>query len=494
MFKTLVKKNKYRKNDPMNEHAPQPHIPQTPQLYAKHQKVYPQRIGGTFRRLKWLVLGTLLGLYYVVPWIRWDRGLDNASQAVLADIAGRRLYFFTIEIWPQEIYYLTGLLVLGAIGLFLATAVAGRVWCGFTCPQTVWTDLFLLVERYIEGDRNKRMKLDNGPLTFEKVWRKLAKHAAWIFISFATGGAWIFYFTDAPTALADMATGQASSSIYGFTALFAGFTYLLAGWAREQVCIYMCPWPRFQGAMYDEDTLIVTYEAWRGEPRGKVKNDASLGHCIDCNLCVNVCPVGIDIREGSQFQCIGCALCVDACNSIMTKLDRPLNLITYDSITNQEAREHGRPVKKRLIRPRTIGYMALLSLVAGLMVYGLTNRSTLEINVQRDRSPMFVTLSDGSIRNGYTFKILNMINEARTYTLRIDELDDADFTVIGVTEEPVKSAVLHVGPDQVGTFRIFVRVPRQSLEHKSNEFEFKLEVLETGEDIDYDSVFAGPDR
>lgn len=470
--------------------------PQAVPLYAKQEKVYPQRITGVFRRIKWLALGALLGLYYVAPWIRWDRGNGQPDQAILADIAGQRLYFFNIEIWPQEIYYLTGLLVLGAIALFLATAMAGRVWCGFTCPQTVWTDLFLLVERYIEGDRNKRVKLDQGPLTFEKAWRKLAKHAAWIVISFATGGAWIFYFTDAPTVLMEMVTATASSTIYGFTAMFAGFTYLLAGWAREQVCTYMCPWPRFQGAMYDEHTLIVTYETWRGEPRGKAKGNtdlgAKLGDCVDCNLCVNVCPVGIDIREGSQFQCIGCALCVDACDSIMDKLKRPRGLITYDSIANQDARQCGGTATKRIVRARTLAYVAMLALVAGLMAFSLMNRATLEINVQRDRAPMFVTLSDGSIRNGYTFKILNMINEARTYTLAVKDLDDAQITVIGIAAQPVEQVTLHVGPDQVGTFRVFVRAPLNSLDDKSNDFEFEIEVLETDEEIEYDAVFAGP--
>lgn len=483
----------------MADHKKTPeHIPQTPALYAAHQKVYPQRISGMFRRLKWQALGVLLGLYYVLPWIRWDRGPDGSSQAVLADIAGRRLYFFNIEIWPQEIYYLTGLLVLGAIGLFLATAIAGRVWCGFTCPQTVWTDLFLLVERYIEGDRNKRLKLDNGPLTFEKIWRKLAKHAAWIFISFATGGVWIFYFTDAPTALTEMLTGTASSSIYSFTAMFAGFTYLLAGWAREQVCTYMCPWPRFQGAMFDEHTLTVTYESWRGEPRGKAKGiqdmAQSLGDCVDCNLCVNVCPVGIDIREGSQFQCIGCALCVDACNSIMEKLDRPRDLITYDSVANQEARERGETPKMRIVRPRTLAYVAMLVLVAGMMLFGLMNRAVVEINVQRDRAPMFVTLSNGDIRNGYTFKILNMINESRTYTMRVKDLQDAQLTVIGIADQPVDEVTLKVLPDQIGTFHIFVRAPASSLDDKFNKIEFELDVLETGEQIEYDSTFAGPER
>jgi len=242
-------------------------------LYSKHLKVYPQRIMGTFRRLKWMVLGTLLGFYYIVPWIRWDRGPGAPDQAVLLDMAGQRGYFFDIEIWAQEVYYLTGILILGAVGLFLATTLAGRVWCGFTCPQTVWTDLFLWAERLIEGDRNKRMKLDSGPLTAAKAVKKITKHFFWIIISLLTGGAWIFYFVDAPTAAIDLINGSASSTVYGFVALFSGFTYLLAGWAREQVCIYMCPWPRFQGSMFDEDSLLVTYEEWRGEPRGKAKNE-----------------------------------------------------------------------------------------------------------------------------------------------------------------------------------------------------------------------------
>ena len=478
----------------MDQSQPQMDTEPKQPLYAAHQKVYPKRISGTFRRIKWLALAVLLGGYYVIPWLRWDRGLGAPDQAVLADMAGRRLYFFNIEIWPQEIYYLTGLLILGAIGLFMATALAGRVWCGFTCPQTVWTDLFLLVERYIEGDRNKRIKLDQGPWTFEKLWRKAVKHVAWIVIAFATGGAWVFYFTDAPTALVEMVTGRASSAIYGFTALFAGMTYLLAGWAREQVCTYMCPWPRFQGAMLDEHSLVVTYEAWRGEPRGKAKPETEgvLGDCVDCSLCVNVCPTGVDIRDGAQLECIGCALCVDACNSIMDKLGRPRELITYDSAANQIARELGETPRKRLLRPRIIGYLALLALVTGMMVYGLSHRASVEINVQRDRAPLFVTLSDGEIRNGYTFKILNMINAARTYTLTVNDLDDARMTVIGVVNDPVESVTLNVGPDQVGTFRVFVRAPKSALDGQFNELEFKLFVHETGETFEYDATFAGP--
>ncbi|TCS64083.1 cytochrome c oxidase accessory protein CcoG [Varunaivibrio sulfuroxidans] len=467
-----------------------------PSLYASHIKVYPQRIAGTFRRIKWLTLYTLLGLYYLVPWIRWDRGPGAPSQAVLIDMPARRAYFFGIEIWPQEVYYLAGILILGAIGLFLATGLAGRVWCGFTCPQTVWTDLFMWVERKIEGSRNKRMKLDAGPLTLEKAAKKISKHAAWIVISIITGGAWIFYYGDAPTMLKEMLTGQASQTVYGFLFLFTATTYLLAGWAREQVCTYMCPWPRFQSAMFDEDTLIVTYEAWRGEPRGKAKTDDKIGDCVDCNLCQNVCPTGVDIRKGSQLECIGCALCIDACNSVMTKLNRPLNLITYDSISNQNARQEGKPERIRLIRPRTVAYMALLTIVGGIMAYGLLERPRVEVNIQRDRSPLFVTLSNGDIRNGYTFKILNMLRRERTFNLTTEYVDNATMTVIGINGRDRKNVTLKVGPDTVGTYRVFVKAPPQSLKAESQNLEFVLRETGAQSHVEVDSTtkFYGPKK
>ncbi len=385
-------------------------------LYAGRVRVYPKKVAGFFRRLKWAGLIVLLAIYYIVPWIRWDRGPDAPDQAVLADIANERLYFFFIEIWPQELYYLVGLLVLGAVGLFLATSLAGRVWCGYACPQTVWTDLFMWVERLIEGDRNARIRLDKSPLGANKVLRKVLKHSVWLVIAALTGGAWIMYFNDAPTVVRDIFTGQASMTIYGFTALFTGTTYLLAGWAREQVCTYMCPWPRFQSAMFDEDTLIVTYERWRGEPRGRHQKGQSWegrGDCVDCNLCVAVCPTGIDIRDGNQLECISCALCVDACNSVMEKVGRPLGLITYDTERNQQNRAAGRPTIYRLVRPRTLIYSLLFLVVAGAMLWSLLFRPTLDINVLQERSPLFVTLSDGDIRNGYTLNLLNKMLEPR---------------------------------------------------------------------------------
>ncbi|MBK5198892.1 MAG: cytochrome c oxidase accessory protein CcoG, partial [Methyloceanibacter sp.] len=299
-------------------------------LYAKRVKIYPKRGEGQFRTIKWVVMAVTLGIYYVVPWLRWDRGAYLPDQAVLIDFPARRFYFFFIEIWPQEFYYITGLLVLAALALFLVTAIAGRVWCGYTCPQTVWTDLMIAVERFLQGDRNARMRLDKGPWTVEKIWRKGATHVTWLLIAIATGGAWVFYFRDAPTLARELATFEAPMVAYVFLGVFTATTYVLGGLAREQVCTYMCPWPRIQGAMFDRDSLLISYRAWRGEPRGPHKAGQAWegrGDCIDCMQCVAVCPAGIDIRDGGQLECIQCALCIDACDAIMDKVGRPRGLI-----------------------------------------------------------------------------------------------------------------------------------------------------------------------
>jgi len=459
-------------------------------LYADHVKIYPQRVWGRFRAIKWSVLGILLGLYYLAPWLRWDRGEGRPDQALLIDMPARRAYFFWIEIWPQEVYYLAGLLILGAVGLFLATALLGRVWCGFTCPQTVWTDLFLWVERWVEGDRNARIKLDKEPWSFCKLRLKATKHAGWLVIAAATGGAWVMYFNDAPTLVRDLATFKASWNQVGFIGLFTATTYLLAGWAREQVCIYMCPWPRFQGAMFDEHTMLVTYESWRGEPRGKKKAKAAekLGDCIDCNLCVHVCPTGVDIREGQQMACIGCGLCIDACNSVMGKLKRPLELITYDSLSNSDARAASKPVQYKFIRTRTIIYAIGLILVVGGMLFTLSTRASMGVTVQADRSPLFVTLGDGEIQNGVTLKISNKSPQPMTYRVTATGIEGLSIKVISADPE-----ALRVGGDSVGTFRMLIKAPRESLKEKSTDITIGATNTTTGEESQHGAIFSGPE-
>ncbi len=468
----------------------------TGSFYATRTKVYPRAVGGFYRRIKWAFLAILLGIYYIVPWLRWDRGPGAPDQAVLIDLPGRRAYFLWIEIWPQEVYYLSGLLILGAVGLFLATSLLGRVWCGYACPQTVWTDLFMWVERLIEGDRVQRMRLDQQPLTMAKGVRKVAKHTAWLLISAATGGAWVFYFVDAPTAFAEIFSGQSSVEVYFFIGLFTATTYLLAGWAREQVCTYMCPWPRFQAAMLDVHSLVVTYRDYRGEKRGKHKQGETWegrGDCVDCRACVVVCPTGIDIRDGQQLECIGCGLCADACDEIMDRVGRPRGLIAFDTLANVSAAGRGETGRYRVLRPRTIAYGLLLLVVGAVMAVALAMRADVELTVLRDRSPLFVTLADGAIRNGYTVKVLNKTRQLQAYRLTVDGLPGARLAIVGdgsITDDQAHAS-LEVKPDAVGTFRVTVRAERRQLAGEATDVRFRLE---GGNDAraSQSTVFLGP--
>ena len=427
-------------------------------LYATRQKIYPKLAHGTFRSLKWGVMVVTLGIYYGLPWLRWHRGPDLPDQAVLLDVAHNRFFFFFLEIWPQEFYFVTGLLVLAALSLFLVTSIAGRAWCGYACPQTVWTDLMIVVERFWQGDRNARMRLDKQGWGAAKVIRKAMTHLSWLLIAALTGGALVFYFRDAPTLAGELVAGTAPGIAYLFLGLFTASTYLLGGIAREQVCIYMCPWPRIQGAMVDHDTLLITYRAGRGEPRGAHKKGQAWdnrGDCIDCKACVAVCPMGIDIRDGAQMECIQCALCIDACNDIMDKVDRPLNLIAYDTIAGQEAAALGRPGKVRFVRARTLVYAGLIAGVGAIMLTAILLRTTLEINVLPERNPAFVLLADGSIRNAYTVKILNKRHEPRLFRLETQGLPEAHIAVAGAGE----AGSLAVDTDDVRDFRVLVTVP-----------------------------------
>ncbi|MCG8691950.1 MAG: cytochrome c oxidase accessory protein CcoG [Minwuiales bacterium] len=466
------------------------------ELYKKRQKIFPKRVQGTFRSLKWVIMAITLGIYYLAPWIRWDRGPNAPDQAILIDFPARRFYFFFIEIWPQEVYYLTGLLILAALALFLITSLAGRVWCGYTCPQTVWTDLFILVERMVEGDRNARMRLDKARWTVNKFVRRVIKHGIWVVIAVATGGAWVFYFADAPTLLPQLFTLQAPAVSYIFIGVLSLTTYLLGGLAREQVCTYMCPWPRIQGALLDEESLVVSYRADRGEPRGAHKKGQSWegrGDCIDCNQCVAVCPMGIDIRDGLQLECISCALCIDACNTVMDKVGRPRGLITYDTYTNSQRRERGEPARIKLLRPRTIVYGSVIVVVGLVMLATLIQRPTLEANVLRDRNPLFVTLSDGSIRNGYTVKILNKLHETRSYGLTLEGLSEPKIAVVG-QQDAGDAARFTVKPNSLGSFRVFVTVPTAAVTDPSVPVTFVVTDESDGTVATNDTSFRGPDR
>jgi cytochrome c oxidase accessory protein FixG len=466
-------------------------------LFANRVRVYPKSVKGPVRRFKWAVLIFCLALYYALPWLRWSRGVTQPSQAVLLDISHERFYFFNLEFWPQDIYYLTGLLIMASVALFLVTSLAGRVWCGYTCPQTVWTDLFMWIEAKIEGDRNERMKRDAAPMSLDTVWRKIAKHSAWLFIAFWTGGAWIMYYVDAPTVTVEFWTGTASKEVYFFTGLFTATTYLLAGWAREQVCTYMCPWPRFQAAMLDEQSLTVTYQGWRGEPRTRGKRINGLesergGDCIDCGACVTVCPTGIDIRDGIQMECSNCGLCVDACNHVMERTGRPKWLITWDTLADQAAKAAGTHAGFRFFRPRTIIYLSALVVAAGTMIAALLLRPTIGLSVQHDRAPLFVRLADGDLRNGYTIKIINKAQTHSTFQISTLGLPHAVLTEADENLGPADQLGLPVNADSVGTFHVFVTGQPQMPQDGSSPIDFVARDMLTGELTVYHSVLMGP--
>ena len=464
-------------------------------LYAARTPIYPKRVHGTFRKLKWFVLFATLGVYYLLPWVRWTRGPNEPDQAILVDFAGSRFYFFGIELWPDELYYITGLLVLAALLLFLATALFGRVWCGYTCPQTVWTDLFIAVERFIEGDRNKRIKLAKAPWTADKLRKKFIKHALWIVIGMATGGAWILYFHDAPTIARDFLRGEAPFTAYFFFGLLTLTTYVFAGSMREQVCTYMCPWPRIQAALTDEHTLQVTYRRDRGEPRGAHKKNqdwAGRGDCVDCKACVAACPMGIDIREGAQLECINCALCIDACDDIMAKVERPLGLIAYDTDANVMRREQGGSTQFSFIRARTILYTLLLAAVGGLMLFQLTTRATVNLAIERDRTPPYVTLSDGSVRNAYTVKIVNRDNVQRDFRLQVDGPDAMTISAVG-EQLNASNQIVSAAGDKARALRVFITLPPKALSAPSLPISITVTDVMSGETTTTDTIFLSGD-
>ena len=387
--------------------------PAAESLYAASPKIYPREVSGRFARLRVSAAWALLGLFYAVPWLQW-----NGRQAVLFDLPARKFYVLGLVLWPQDFIFLTWLLVIAALSLFFFTAVAGRLWCGYACPQTVWTEVFLWMERTVEGDRNERMKLDRSAWSRAKLARKAAKQLLWVSFSLWTGLTFVGYFTPIEVLLRESATASLGSW-ERFWVLFYGLaTYGNAGYLREQVCKYMCPYARFQSAMFDRDTLIITYDAGRGEPRGARRRGTDLaaqglGHCVDCTWCVQVCPTGIDIRKGLQYECIACAACIDACDTVMDRVGYPRGLVRY---TTQHALDR-EPV--RILRPRVLLYGTLLTvLIAGFGV-ALWLRLPVALDVIRDRNALYRLLDDGRVENVYDLKIMNKTERPHRFRVRV---------------------------------------------------------------------------
>ncbi|WP_322515663.1 cytochrome c oxidase accessory protein CcoG [Rhodopseudomonas palustris] len=468
-------------------------------LYAPRKKVYPQAVHGRFRRIKWTLLAITLSIYYFTPFLRWNRGPGLPDQAVLIDLPARRFYFFFIELWPQEVYYFTGLLIMAALALFLMNALAGRLWCGYLCPQTVWTDLFYAVERFVEGDRRDRIQKDQHGFTARRAGELALKHFIWLMIAWWTGGAWVLYFADAPTLVKELVTFQAPMVAYVWIGILTFTTYTLAGFMREQVCIYMCPWPRIQAALTDEWALNVTYRVDRGEPRMSVKkaelarqHGERAGDCVDCHQCVNVCPTGVDIREGLQLGCVQCGLCIDACTHVMQQVGRPTGLIAYDTDINGQRRLEGKPPLYRPIRARTIMYSAMIVLTGAVMVYALATRGALDLNVLHERNPLFVALSDGGVRNDYTVRLLNKRPTARAVTISVLGVPGATMQTPGVGDGAAEQISVEVGQDQSRELRISVQVPANLVPAKSVAITFEVKDPATGETAAVTDHFVPP--
>jgi cytochrome c oxidase accessory protein FixG len=495
----LVKQAQVEQVQPAGAPALAPETEDDIPLYAPRRKIYPQSVHGRFRRIKWIVLAVTLGIYYLLPFVRWDRGPNAPSQAVLIDFPARRFYFFFIELWPQEIYYLTGLLILAAIGLFLMNAIAGRIWCGYLCPQTVWTDLFFAIERLFEGDRREHMRADGQALTFNRLLRKGGKHFTWLMVAWWTGGAWVLYFADAPTLVKDLATGQAPFTAYLWIGILTVTTYTLAGHMREQVCLYMCPWPRIQAALTDEYALNVTYRYDRGEPRCSAKKSEQLraagqpaGDCVDCLQCVHVCPTGVDIRGGANLGCIQCGLCIDACDNVMSKLGRATGLIAYDTDMNIKQRMEGKQPFYQLIRMRTLLYAGVIAIAGGIMIFTLATRDSEGISVIHDRNPMFVRLSDGALRNGYTIRIVNKRLKYRDFIVTVDGLPSTLIDFVGLPPRNDGRQLVPVGPDQTREVRVVVTDYATTPPAPSTTILFSLIDAETGEVAQMRDHFFGP--
>lgn len=435
-------------------------------LYATSDKIYPREVKGRFQRLRTYCVIALLGLFYLVPWLQW-----NGQQAILFDLPARKFHIFALTLWPQDFFLLTLLLILAGLSLFFFTAIAGRVWCGFACPQTVWTEIFIWMERWVEGTRSQQMKLAAMPWNATKIRKRVTKQFLWISFALFTGFSFVGYFTPILPLVQDFFTGDVAGWTL-FWVVFYGFaTYGNAGFMREQVCKYMCPYARFQSAMFDKDTLIVAYDEKRGEPRTKGKkrkqeSEKPAGDCVDCGLCVQVCPTGIDIRDGLQYECIACAACIDVCDEVMEKVGLPTNLIRYSSESHDQGSD--KTIKETLLRPRVLIYASLLSLFFVGFITTIFLRSDFQVDILRDRNALFQVASDGMIENRYQVRVMNKSQADQRYTIELEGLDNGLVKWLG--QEGVESTLVPAG--EIGEFSALVSVEQGDKVIRSSSIKF----------------------
>jgi len=441
-------------------------------LYEIRRKIYPRAVTGKFASARWTLVWLTQLVFYGLPWLMW-----NDRQAVLFDLAARKFYIFGVVFWPQDIVYLTVLLILSAYSLFLFTAVAGRLWCGYACPQTVYTEIFMWIERKVEGERMARMKLDKEAAGARKIRLKATKHALWIALALWTGFTFVGYFTP----IRELWGEVWSADLGGwqtFWILFYGFaTYGNAGWMREQVCKYMCPYARFQGVMFDPDTLIITYDGNRGEPRGPRNKSVDykakgLGDCVDCGICVQVCPTGIDIRNGLQYECIGCGACVDGCNQVMAKMGYPKGLIRYSTEKAIQQNLQGAQIARRMARPRVLLYTGILAVVTIVALLSLVARVPVKVDVVRDRGLISRDASDPVVQNVYRLQIMNTQERAARFTIAASGIDG-----IKLLGDPQPIAL---GPATARWVPVRIEVPRENAEPGSNRIEFTVQAVPEG--------------
>ncbi len=439
-------------------------------LYEARKKIHPRTVAGIFASWRWILVWATQLIFYGLCWLPW-----NGRQAVLFDLVERKFYLFGLVLWPQDVFYLTVLLIISAYGLFLFTAIAGRLWCGYACPQTVYTEIFIWIEKLVDGDRNARIKLDAAPLDGTKVAKRSVKFALWGLVAIWTGFTFVGYFTPIKTLTAELASFSLGPWEWFWLLFYSGFTYLMAGHLREQVCLFMCPYARFQGVMFDPDTLIITYDAERGEPRGARKKGDDYkaqgkGHCVDCDLCVAVCPTGIDIRKGLQYECIGCAACIDACDQVMAKMDYPKGLIRYS--TERAIAEHWgwRDIASHIARPRVILYSVILGVVVLALGWGLAHKANLRVDIIRDRGTLAREVEDGLIENVFRLQVMNVTEEPHRYVISVSGLDKA--ALVGGQTIEVTSA-------ETKSFVVSVRAPSESGKTGSNPIYFDVKALDS---------------